>query len=92
MAICDHARSNKIKDVFSNFKNNLYKFEVLDIDGRDDTSVLQFYLGQKTGASSVLSAQCSVPSERAVPRVFIGGKDVGGWDEVDAAHRYSVLW
>ena len=92
VAMSDCARSKKIKEVFSSYEINQDKFEVLDIDGRDDTSVLQFYLGQKTGASSVLSAQCSVPSERAVPRVFIGGKDVGGWDEVDAAHRYSVLW
>ena len=62
-------------------------FEVLNIDGRDDNSVLQFYLGQKTGASSVLSAQCSVPSERAVPRVFIEGEDFGGWEAVEASHR-----
>ena len=45
------------------------------------------------GASLVLSAQWAVPSERAVPRVFIEGEDFGGLGEVDAVNRnfYQVL-
>ena len=88
-------RSNKIKEVFDNYDVNQDTFNILDIDGRSDTDILQFYMGQKTGVSSVLSALCSVPSERAVPRVFLRGKDFGGWEEVDTAHRYafiSVYW
>ena len=87
VAVSDCGRSKKIRKVLGSYDINKDVFEVLDIDGREDTSILQFYLGQKTGASSVLSAQCSVPSERAVPRVFIEGEDFGGWEEVQAAHR-----
>ena len=85
-------RSERIKEVFSKYDLNKDAFEILDIDCRADTDILQFYLGQKTGASSVLSAQCSVPSERAVPRVFFRGEDFGGWEEVNTAHRYILYW
>ena len=87
VAVSDCGKSKKIQEVLGSYKINKDMFEVLDIDGREDTSILQFYLGQKTGASSVLSAQCSVQSERAVPRVFIGGDDFGGWEEVQYAQR-----
>ena len=77
VAISECGRSRKIKEVFVSYDINKDMYEVLHIDGREDTNILQFYMGQKTGASSVLSAQCSVPSERAVPRVFIGGRMSG---------------
>ena len=82
-------RSKKIKEVFATYNLHHDKFENIDIDGRADTDILQFYLGQRTGTSSVLSAQCSVPSERAVPRVFLKGEDFGGWEEAEKAHRLS---
>ena len=41
-------------------------------------------------ASSVLSAQWAVPSERAVHRVFIEGENFGGLGEVESVHRKLV--
>ena len=52
--------------------------EILELDGRDDGSEIQEYMRQLTGASSV-------------PRVFIGGKCIGGGDETSKAHKSGQL-
>ena len=67
VAISECGRSRKIKEVFDSYDINKDMYEVLHIDGREDTNILQFYMGQKTGASSVLSAQCSVPRRGRCP-------------------------
>uniref|UniRef100_A0A7S0LVD6 Glutaredoxin domain-containing protein n=1 Tax=Cryptomonas curvata TaxID=233186 RepID=A0A7S0LVD6_9CRYP len=47
------------------------KYQVLELDGRDDGAQIQDIMGELTGA-------------RSVPRVFIKGKFVGGGDDVVA--------
>ena len=51
---------------------------VWELDERDDGAAIQSYLGTKTGASTV-------------PRVFIGGKFLGGGEETARAARDGTL-
>lgn len=68
----------KAKDVLKNYKIDPACFEWLDIENRKDCDEIQAYMKQLTGAKSV-------------PRVFIGGKCIGGGDETAAAHRNGNL-
>jgi glutaredoxin len=54
----------KVKSLFDNLKVPYAAFE---LDQRDDGPAVQTVLGQMTGATSV-------------PRVFVGGKFIGGCD------------
>lgn len=49
------------------FDNLKVPYSAFELDHRDDMSAVQTVLGQMTGASSV-------------PRVFVGGKFIGGCD------------
>lgn len=51
---------------------------VLELDQRDDGPAIQAYLGTLTGATSV-------------PRVFVGGKFIGGGDDTLAKQRSGEL-
>lgn len=51
---------------------------VWELDERDDGAAIQAYLGKKTGASTV-------------PRVFVGGKFLGGGDDTARAARDGTL-
>ena len=51
---------------------------VIELDNRDDGAAIQAYLGKVTGATSV-------------PRVFIGGKFIGGGDDTVALARSGEL-
>lgn len=59
----------------SHLKSNMV---VVELDERDDGSDLQAYLAELTGA-------------RSVPRVFIGGKCIGGGDDTEALDRSGQL-
>ncbi|XP_001197806.2 glutaredoxin [Strongylocentrotus purpuratus] len=56
---------HKVKTIFEDFGAS---YEVVEMDKRSDTSAMQAVLGKMTGASTV-------------PRVFIQGKCVGGYDD-----------
>jgi len=68
----------KAKSALQEYKLNPEVYEWMDIENRDDCNEIQGYMKQLTGASSV-------------PRVFIGGKCIGGGDETVAAHRSGKL-
>ena len=53
-------------------------YHVLELDKRDDGDAIQDVLGGMTGA-------------RSVPRVFIGGKFVGGGDDIVRLEREGKL-
>jgi glutaredoxin 3 len=57
--------SKKVKELFT---NNHVAFQDFQIDGRPDMDFIQDVLNDMTGA-------------RTVPRVFIGGKFIGGGDD-----------
>jgi glutaredoxin 3 len=50
----------------------------MELDSREDGAEIQKQLGKLTGASSV-------------PRVFIGGKSVGGHDDIMQLHQKGLL-
>ena len=52
--------------------------EILEIETRPDMDEIQRYMKKLTGQSSV-------------PRVFIGGKCIGGGDDVMALHQSKQL-
>ena len=52
--------------------------EILEIENRPDMDEIQRYMKKLTGQSSV-------------PRVFIGGKCIGGGDDVMALHQSKQL-
>jgi glutaredoxin 3 len=52
--------------------------QVVELDERDDGNAIQDYLGQLTGG-------------RSVPRVFVGGKFIGGGDDTVALHNKGEL-
>ena len=54
------------------------RYEVLELEKRPDCSEIQSYLKQLTGASSV-------------PRVFIGGRCIGGGDDTEALEKRGQL-
>ena len=51
---------------------------VVELDERDDGPAIQAYLGELTGGTSV-------------PRVFVGGKFIGGGDDTVAKQRSGEL-
>ena len=70
--------SKQAKDIL--FKYNLRNVGVFELDQqRLDATVYQDALERLTGA-------------RTVPRVFIGGKFVGGADQISALHQSGSLW
>jgi len=73
---CPHCK--RTKQVLDGYKMNPDKFKWLDIDIRSDMDAIQSQMKQITGGSSV-------------PRVFIGGKFVGGADDTVAAHKSGKL-
>ncbi|KAJ3225248.1 hypothetical protein HDU81_008058 [Chytriomyces hyalinus] len=54
------------------------QYEAVELDQREDGSDIQAYLADKTG-------------QRTVPNVFIGGKQIGGCDDVHALHAKGGL-
>lgn len=54
------------------------KYQEVELDRRKDGKKLQAVLGKMTGASTV-------------PRVFIMGECIGGWDETEALHNKGGL-
>ncbi|KAJ3245230.1 hypothetical protein HDU78_009710 [Chytriomyces hyalinus] len=54
------------------------QYEAVELDQRADGSEIQAYLAEKTG-------------QRTVPNVFIGGKQIGGCDDVHALHAKGGL-
>jgi len=68
----------KAKNALANYKINPEDYVILEIEDRDDMDEIQNYMSELTGA-------------RSVPRVFIGGKFIGGGDETMAAHRNKKL-
>ncbi|XP_071850985.1 uncharacterized protein [Apostichopus japonicus] len=54
------------------------KYETVELDRRKDGSQMQAVLGKMTGASTV-------------PRVFIMGECIGGWDDTEDLHRKGGL-
>ena len=54
------------------------KYEVLEIEDREDCQAIQDYMMKVTGA-------------RSVPRVFINGKFEGGGDDISAKNRSGAL-
>merc|ERR1712241_874368 len=52
--------------------------QILKIDNDEDCNEIQDFMKKLTGG-------------RSVPRVFIGGKFLGGGDETEAAHREGRL-
>lgn len=54
------------------------KLEIIELEKRPDCSEIQAYLRELTGASSV-------------PRVFIGGKCIGGGDDTEALSNTGQL-
>lgn len=54
------------------------RYEVLELEKRPDCSEIQTYLRELTGASSV-------------PRVFVGGRCIGGGDETAALEQKGQL-
>lgn len=69
---------HKAKAALNNYKINPEAFEWMEIEDREDCNEIQAYMKQLTGASSV-------------PRVFIGGKCIGGGSEAEAAHKSGKL-
>jgi len=68
----------KAKTALNHNSVNPAKIEILEIEKRPDCSEIQTYLKELTGASSV-------------PRVFIGGKFIGGGDDTERLDRNGEL-
>jgi len=62
----------------SKYAINPEDIEILEIENRPDMDEIQRYMKKLTGQSSV-------------PRVFIGGKCIGGGDDVMALHQSKQL-
>ena len=62
----------------SKYAINHEDIEILEIENRPDMDEIQRYMKKLTGQSSV-------------PRVFIGGKCIGGGDDVMALHQSKQL-
>jgi len=69
---------HKARDVLNSFKLKPGALEWIEIDKREDCEQIQDYLKEITGA-------------RSVPRVFIGGKFLGGGDDTAAAYKSGAL-
>ena len=68
----------KGKNVLKKYNIKPENIEIIEIENDPDMNEIQDYMKQLTGG-------------RSVPRVFIGGKCIGGGDETDAAHRCGKL-
>jgi len=69
----------KAKAILEEYGINASKYTIFDIDlDTPDMAEIQAYMGEVTGAKSV-------------PRVFIGGKFVGGADGVTELHTSGKL-
>jgi len=68
----------KAKDVLKQYKIDPSSMEIMEIENNPKCDEIQDYLKKLTGA-------------RSVPRVFIGGKCIGGGDETAALHRNGKL-
>jgi len=68
----------KAKNVFHQYGGALKSYKVIELDEREDGDAIQEYLGKIT------------PS-RAVPRVFVGGKFIGGGDDTVALYNKGEL-
>ena len=66
------------KDVLKNYNINPKFIEIIEIENDPNRNEIQNYMMQLTGG-------------RTVPRVFIGGKFLGGAAETVAAHRAGRL-
>ncbi|KAJ8395568.1 hypothetical protein AAFF_G00030490 [Aldrovandia affinis] len=66
------------KEVLSQYKFKAGHLEFIDISGRNDTSKIQDYFLEITGA-------------RTVPRVFIGEECIGGGSDVAELHKNGKL-
>ena len=68
----------KAKEVLKKYNIPADKIEIIDIENDANCSEIQDYMKQLTGG-------------RSVPRVFIGGKCIGGGDETAAADKSGKL-
>jgi len=68
----------KAKKVINKYNINPSVLEIMEIENRPDCGVIQNYMKQLTGASSV-------------PRVFINGKFIGGGDDTARLDREQAL-
>ena len=68
----------KAKQVLKKYNIPADKIEIIDIENDANCGEIQDYMKQITGG-------------RSVPRVFIGGKCIGGGDETAAADKNGKL-
>ena len=68
----------KAKQVLKKYNIPADKIEIIDIENDANCNEIQDYMKQLTGG-------------RSVPRVFIGGKCIGGGDETAAADKSGKL-
>jgi len=68
----------KAKQVLKKYNIPADKIEIIDIENDPNCNEIQDYMKQLTGG-------------RSVPRVFIGGKCIGGGDETAAADKNGKL-
>ena len=68
----------KAKQVLAKYKIPKENIEILEIESDSDCEEIQKYMQVLTGG-------------RSVPRVFIGGKCIGGGDETQALHSKGKL-
>jgi glutaredoxin 3 len=75
IAIYVRARCRRCWRVKRLLRRRSYAFEVIDVSGDDE---LRAWLGEATGT-------------KTLPQVFVGGRLVGGFDEVRALDHSGVL-
>jgi glutaredoxin 3 len=68
----------KAKDALKSYNIKTECIEVMEIENNPNMAEIQDFMKQLTGG-------------RSVPRVFIGGKFIGGGDETMAAHKNGSL-
>jgi len=68
----------KAKDALKGYNIKPECIEIMEIENSPDMNEIQDFMKQLTGG-------------RSVPRVFIGGKFIGGGDETMAAHKGGNL-
>jgi len=68
----------KAKDALKNYNIKAECIEIMEIENNPDMDEIQDFMKQLTGG-------------RSVPRVFIGGKFIGGGDETMTAHKNGNL-
>merc|ERR1712032_122323 len=68
----------RAKDIINSLSLPAGKVSVLELDNESNGSDIQAYLGEKTG-------------QRTVPNIFIGGKHVGGCDDITRLQQSGEL-